>query len=71
MSDEVKREYHIGEYASGVDRKRRDSGLVIIRKRDIEQWSDDLRWTIRWAEGATFLAGFMLAVLILNLYGVI
>lgn len=66
MSEEVKKEYHIGEY-----RKRRDSGLVIIKKRDIEQWSDDLRWIIRWAEGATFLAGFMLAVLILKLYGVI
>lgn len=71
MSDEVKREYHIGEYAVGDSRKRKESGVVIIRKRDIEQWSDDWRWIIRWAEGATFLAGFMLAVLVLSMYGVI
>lgn len=71
MSEEVKKEYHIGEYACGGNRKRREMEVVVFRKKDMQQWSDDLRWAIRWAEGMSFMFGFTLAMLILNLYGVI
>lgn len=63
MSEEVKQEYHIGEYAIRPDWEE-------------ETWngemeSEDLRWAVSWAEAMSFLFGFTLALLILTWYGVI
>lgn len=63
MSDEVKREYNIGEYAI----KPCESEDA----RDSEMISEDLRWAVKWAEGMSFMWGFTLVLLLLTWYGVI
>lgn len=63
MSDEVKREYHIGEYA--IKPYETEDAW------DLETISGDLRWAVKWAEGMSFLYGFTLILLLLTWYGVI
>lgn len=63
MSDEVKREYHIGEYA--IKPYETEDAW------DLETISDDLRWAVKWAEGMSFLYVFTLILLLLTWYGVI
>lgn len=63
MSDEVKREYHIGEYAI--------KPCEAEKEWDLEIASEDLRWAVKWAEGMSFLWGFTLMLLLLTWYGVI